>query len=93
MSDRGAGMMGLTGIADGETLAHPGGLVAVAANHDGDPNVPMLPASWAAPPACRANGAYRYRHANRDTPLRPEIPSPETRRSKCDLKERYRTVY
>ncbi len=33
-------MMGLTGIADGADLAHPGGLVAVAANHDGDPNMP-----------------------------------------------------
>ncbi|WP_096370750.1 PPW family C-terminal domain-containing PPE protein [Mycobacterium pseudoshottsii] len=51
VSDRGAGTMGLTGIADGADLAHPGGLVAVAANHDGDPNMPMLPASRAAPPA------------------------------------------
>ncbi|WP_243703759.1 hypothetical protein [Mycobacterium marinum] len=39
------------GAAGKETLPRPGGLITLAGDQcDGDPRVPMLPATWAAHP-------------------------------------------
>lgn len=51
VSDRGAESMGFSGTAGQETLPRPGGLITLAGDQcDGDPRVPMLPATWAPHP-------------------------------------------